>query len=146
MKKLIITLFMISLVGLFGCTNKNDAKVPQSVITFQQIKLTPEQNQKVDALRKAQFTEIEKMKKEMEIQRVSLLEVDKKQNITDEQKKENFEKYKASTKAIGEKLNAQREAYDKAFMDILDDNQKKIYKKYLKQREKETKKFRKNLK
>lgn len=48
------------------------------------------------------------------------------------------------------KLAAERVEYDNALMDILDDNQKKIYKKYLEQREKEkeqrAKEFQKRMK
>lgn len=137
MKKLLLTLTLCALVVVAGCGKKNTPEVPKSVSIYQQLKLTPEQNKKLADIRAAQRQKMEVIRKEMDSKRTTLLDIDGTKNFTDAQRKANHEKYRIAANEMREQLAAERAAYDKALMEMLDDKQKKTYKKYLDQREKE---------
>jgi len=144
MKKLILALLICSMITITGCDKSKNASVPKSVGTYQQLNLTTEQGEKLVKIRESQRAKMDEIRKKMETQRKTLVSPEATKNLTEEQKQANFDKYKESTKAIREELAQQRAAYDEAFMGILDDNQKKIYQKYLSQREKEKQQRMKN--
>ncbi len=137
MKKIFLALMLCSFVLVTGCEKKDEAKVPKSVIIYQQLELTADQNKKLTDIRATQRAKIDNIRKDLEKQRKTLIDADAIKSLTEDQKKENYEKYRTASNEMRDKLTAARAEYDVAFMDILDDNQRKIYKKYLNQREKE---------
>ena len=138
MKKLLLALMVCSIFALSGCAQKEPrAEVPRSIKTYQKINFTQEQNKQIADIREAQRSKIEVMRKEMEAKRQELIVSQKNANLTDEQKRANNEKYRTVVNDTRVKLAAERVAYDNAVLNILDDKQKKIYKKYLDQREQE---------
>ncbi|MCQ2958317.1 MAG: Spy/CpxP family protein refolding chaperone [Candidatus Gastranaerophilales bacterium] len=138
MKKLVLTLALCSLIAVTGCDKKqNGPSVPKSVSTYQQLNLTTEQSQKLSKIREEQRAKMDTIRKKMEDQRKALVSPEATKNLSEDKKQENFTKYREASQGMRDELAKQRAAYDEAFMGILDDNQKKIYQKYLNQREKE---------
>ena len=147
MKKVLLALMACSILTLSGCAQREPrAEVPKSIKTYQEIKFTPEQNKKLADIRETQRSKIEAMRKEMEAKRQELIVSQKNAKLTDEQKHANSEKYRSVVNDTRIKLAAERVAYDNAVLNILDDKQKKIYKKYLDQREKERQSRQKQMK
>lgn len=138
MKKIFLTVALCSMIILSGCgEKKKTTQVPKSVKTYQQLNLTPEQNKKLSAIRAAQRTKMDAIRKEMDENRKLLPSASDATKLTAEQRKANLEKYRAAFAKSREKLQAERDSYDKAFMNILDSEQKATYQKYLDQREQE---------
>ena len=150
MKKVLLALMICSIMVVSGCNKQSEPKLPKSIQTYQKLNLTPEQNKKLADIRAEQRKKIDAIRNDIEAKRKELLDVDANKKLTDEQKRANHEKYRAAANDMRVKLAAERVEYDNAMMGILDDNQKKIYQKYLDQREKEkaqrTKEFQKNMK
>ncbi len=137
MKKVLLTLALCSMIAVAGCGKKATNELPKSVSIYQQLNLTVDQNKKLAEIRTAQRQKMEAIRKDMDQKRAEYLDVDGTKKFTEAQKKENHEKYRQAATEMREKLAAERAAYDTALMNILDDSQKKTYKKYLDQREKE---------
>ena len=137
MKKLFLMLMLCSFVLVTGCDKQEGAKVPKSVIIYQELNLSAEQNKKLADIRSTQRDKIDLIRKDLENQRKTLLDPEKIKNLSEDKKKENYEKYRTASNAMRDKLTEARTEYDNAFIGILDENQKKTYQKYLNQREKE---------
>jgi len=140
MKKILLAFMLCSLVIFSGCKKQEGAQIPTSIRTYQELKLSPEQNKQLQALREKQRTKIDALRNDVEKQRKALLGADVRKDLTAEQLQKNREKYKAAANEMRVKVAAERVEFDKAMMNILDDKQKKTYQKYLKQREKEREK------
>ena len=138
MKKVLLTLTLCSLIAIAGCGKKNtEGDIPKSVSIYQQLNLTEDQSKKLQDIRTVQRQKMEIIRKDLEKKRAELLDLDGTKKFTEEQKKANHEKYRQAATEMRDKLAAERAAYDAALMNILDNNQKKTYQKYLNQREKE---------
>ena len=137
MKKLLLGLMLCSIILASGCNKKEEVKVPKSIQTYQQLNLTPEQNKQLANIRNEQKKKIDAIREDIDAKRKSLLDSQKNEKLAPEQVKENQEKYRIAANEMRVKLAEERVAYDNALMGILDDKQKKIYQKYIDQREKE---------
>ena len=138
MKKLVLMLALCSMIAMTGCDKKdNTPSIPKSVTIYQQLSLTEEQGKELTKIRENQRAKMDKIRKNIDEQRKKLIAPDVLKNLSEDKKQENFTKYREASQSMRDELAKQRAAYDEAFMGILDDNQKKIYQNYLKQREKE---------
>ncbi len=149
MRKFLLALMLCSIVLVSGCDKKQEGpKLPKSIQTYQQLKLSPEQNKQLAAIRSEQRKKIDAIRKDLDAKRKALIDAQKNTKLTQEQIKENQEKYRVAANDMRVKLAEERVSYDNAFMGILDDKQKKVYQKYMEQREKEKedriKEFKKN--
>ena len=137
MKKFLLSTMLCAMVILTGCNKQEELKLPQSIQTYQTLNLTEEQNQQVSQLRETQRIKIEEIRKKMEEKRKAYVEFQNGKDISDPKVNEAREKYRLEVNELSIALNSERVAYDKAFLNILDDKQKKIYQKYLKQKDQE---------
>lgn len=137
MKKVLLALMLCSIILVSGCNKKNEPKLPKSIQIYQQLNFTPEQNKQLANIRNEQKKKIDALREDVDAKRKELLETQGKKGLSDEQIRQSQEKYRTAANEMRVKLEEERVAYDKSLMDILDDDQKKIYKKYVDQREKE---------
>ena len=137
MKRVLLALMLCSIILVSGCNKKDEPKLPKSIQTYQQLNLTPEQNKQLANIRNEQRKKIDAIRKDIDAKRKALLDTQKNTKLTQDQIRENQEKYRVATNDMRVKLAEERVAYDNALMGILDDKQKKIYQKYINQREKE---------
>ncbi len=121
---------LCSLILVSGCDKKNTPKVPQSIKTYKNITFTAEQTKKLSEIRTTERTKMEAIRKELTKQREELLDLDGTKKLTPEQRKINQEKYRELSAKTRAKMDAERDNYDKAVMNILDDKQKATYQKY----------------
>lgn len=151
MRKVLLALMICSIIVVSGCNKKaEEPKLPKSIQTYQQLNLTQEQSKKLAEIRETQRKKIDAIRNDIEAKRKDLLDDEKNKTLSEQQKRENHEKYRAAANDMRVKLAAERVEYDNAMMNILDDSQKKTFQKYMEQREKEkaerTKEFQKNIK
>ena len=151
MRKILLALMLCSIILVSGCNKKQEGpKLPKSIQTYQQLNLSPEQNKQLASIRSEQRKKIDAIRKDIDEKRKALLEAQKNSKLTAEQIKDNQEKYRVAANDMRVKLAEERVAYDNAFMGILDEKQKKVYQKYMEQREKEkedrVKEFKSNIK
>lgn len=136
MRKVLLAFMFCAIILVTGCKKQEAPKLPKSIQTYQQLNLTAEQNKKLAVIRENQRKKIDAIRMDLDKKRKELIEIDSKK-LTTEQRMANNEKYREAANDMRVKLAAERLEYDNALMGLLDDKQKKTYKKYLAQREKE---------
>ena len=140
MRKVLLATMLCSLVLLSGCQKKDEPRLPKSVKTYETLNLTSEQYEQIHKIREEQKNKIENIRNSIETKRKAYVDFQKGKDISDPKVVEYREKYRAEVNELSVALQADRVNYDNSFMNILDDNQKKIYQKYIKQREEEKEK------
>lgn len=140
MRKVLLATMLCSLVLLSGCQKKDEPRLPKSVKTYETLNLTSEQYEQIHKIREEQKNKIENIRNSIETKRKAYVDFQKGKDISDPKVVEYREKYRAEVNELSVALQAERVNYDNSFMNILDDNQKKIYQKYIKQREEEKEK------
>ena len=145
MKKIYLSLFLISIFLLTSCGKQKAPIVPKSIQTYQQLNLTVEQHNKVTALQNAKKTELDKINSIMAEERTKLLNADKNTTLTNEEKRAKLTQYQDAAIKLNKKLEEQRQIYDEEFKKILTTDQKKTYEKYLQERDKELEQFNKTI-
>lgn len=145
MRRTCLLLLLISIFLLNGCGKQKAPIVPKSIHAYQQLNLTIEQHNKVTALQNTKKDEFNKINAIMTEERTKLLNADKNTTLTIEEKRAKFTQYQNAITNLNKKLEDQRRIYDEEFKKILTEEQKKIYDKYLQERDKELEQFNKTI-
>jgi len=149
MKKILSMLIVcVAVCGLTACSKGPDQSTAATSVQkaqkfYMDLKLTEEQRQKTREIRESQRAQMENIRKTMEEKRKELQLVQDNVKIDAKTRKAKYDQYRNDMEDLRQQMENLRKEYDSKFEAILDGKQRRAYRDYRKDQEKEIEEMKK---